>query len=218
VPVNEQEWLKSIEIDRMLECLVSRKYPDAEPCNWGNGDRKKRLFILACVSRIWNSLPAEYKAVFEMLDPNSTATDEVRRAAWNAAESVPNAKNGLLFAVGYDDIGLISYYVSKGDEVEAGNRRAEVRRQSELQHLASLLRDIFGNPFRPVALDPRWLTSTVLNLSHAIYDERTFDKMPILADALMDAGCDSEEMLAHCRGPGPHVRSCWVVDLLLGKE
>jgi hypothetical protein len=76
---------------------------------------------------------------------------------------------------------------------------------------------IFGNPFRPVTLDPRWLTSTVVDLSRIIYEERAFDKLPILADALMDAGCDSEEMLAHCRGQVPHVRGCWVVDLILGK-
>ena len=80
-----------------------------------------------------------------------------------------------------------------------------------------LLRDIFGNPFRPVEIDPRWLTSTVADLSRFIYEERAFDKMPILADALTDAGCDSEEMLNHCRADGPHVRGCWVVDLLLGK-
>jgi hypothetical protein len=83
---------------------------------------------------------------------------------------------------------------------------------------AELLRDIFGNPFRPVTLDPRWLTSTVLDLARIIYDERVYERMPILADALMDAGCDSEEILSHCRGPGPHVRGCWVVDLLLARE
>ena len=80
------------------------------------------------------------------------------------------------------------------------------------------LYDIFGNPFRPITLDPRWLTSSVLDLSRTIYDERVFERMPIIADALMDAGCDSEEIINHCRGPGPHVRGCWVVDLLLGKE
>ena len=80
------------------------------------------------------------------------------------------------------------------------------------------LRDIFGNPFRSVEIDPRWRTSNVVDLSQAIYQEQAFERMPILADALMDAGCDSEEMLNHCRGDGPHARGCWVVDLLLGKE
>jgi hypothetical protein len=82
---------------------------------------------------------------------------------------------------------------------------------------APLLRDIFGNPFRQVTLNPAWLTSTVLALATGIYEEKAFDRMPILADALQDAGCDSEEILQHCRQPGEHVRGCWVVDLL-GKE
>jgi len=82
----------------------------------------------------------------------------------------------------------------------------------------TILRDIFGNPFRPIAIDPRWLTSTVVDLASAIYQEKAFDRMPILADALMDAGCDNEEIIAHCRGEGPHVRGCWAVDLLLGKS
>ncbi|WP_439623788.1 hypothetical protein [Gemmata sp.] len=80
-----------------------------------------------------------------------------------------------------------------------------------------LVHEFFGNPFRPVALDPAWCTSTVVALARGIYDERAFDRMPILADALQDAGCDSADVLTHCRGPGPHARGCWVVDLVLGK-
>jgi hypothetical protein len=76
---------------------------------------------------------------------------------------------------------------------------------------------IFGNPFRPVAFDPTWLTSTVLALATGIYAEHAFDRMPILADALQDAGCENADILNHCRQPGDHVRGCWVVDLLLGK-
>jgi hypothetical protein len=67
-------------------------------------------------------------------------------------------------------------------------------------------------------LDPRWLTSTVVDLAKAIRDERALDRMPILADALMDAGCDNEEIIAHCRSQAPHARGCWVVDILLGAE
>jgi hypothetical protein len=81
-----------------------------------------------------------------------------------------------------------------------------------------LIRDIFGNPFRPVTLDPSWLTSTVLALANGIYAERAFDRMPILADALQDAGCGNEDILNHCRQPGEHVRGCWVVDLLTGRS
>jgi hypothetical protein len=87
-----------------------------------------------------------------------------------------------------------------------------------LQAPAELLRDIFGNPFRPVTADPSWLTSTVVALARGIYDDRAFDRLPILADALQDAGCDHADILAHCRSDDPHARGCWVVDLLLGKE
>ena len=83
---------------------------------------------------------------------------------------------------------------------------------------STILRDIFGNPFRPVAFDPAWRTSTAVGLAEAIYDERAFDRLPILADALQDAGCEDADILGHCRGDGPHVRGCWVVDLVLGKE
>jgi len=82
---------------------------------------------------------------------------------------------------------------------------------------SDLLRDIFGNPFRPVAADPSWLTSTVVELAHGVYAEKAFDRLPILADALQDAGCEQPDILAHCRQPDEHVRGCWPVDALLGK-
>ena len=85
-------------------------------------------------------------------------------------------------------------------------------------NLPHLVRCVAGNPFRPVALDPSWLTSTVVALARGIYDDRSFDRLPILADALQDAGCDSDSVLSHCRGDGPHVRGCWVVDAILGKR
>jgi hypothetical protein len=84
--------------------------------------------------------------------------------------------------------------------------------------IIQILHDIFGNPFRPVTLLPEWRTSTVLALAQGIYSDRAFDRKPILADALQDSGCDNEEILQHCRGPGPHVRGCWVCDLCLGKQ
>ncbi|MDY3561239.1 hypothetical protein R5W23_002514 [Gemmata sp. JC673] len=73
------------------------------------------------------------------------------------------------------------------------------------------------NPFRPATLPPQWRTDTVRALAAQVYESRGFSAMPILADALQDAGCDSDDILNHCRGPGPHVRGCWVVDLVLGK-
>ena len=64
----------------------------------------------------------------------------------------------------------------------------------------------------------RWRTPNVVSLAEAIYEQRAFDRLPILADALMDAGCDDADMLAHCQAGGLHARGCWVVDLILGKE
>ncbi len=90
-------------------------------------------------------------------------------------------------------------------------------RQQQFMQQANLLRDIFGNPFHPVALDPAWRTEAVVALARAVYDDRAFDRLPVLADALEDAGCADADVLAHCRGDGPHVRGCWVVDLILGK-
>ena len=138
--------------------------------------------------------------------------DEVRRTfaylspQYNgayAAQSTARKDEDLARRFGFD-------YVS--ESVPDGEQRAAIVRS---QH--ALLRDIFGNPFRPVTLDPSWLTSNVLLLAGGIYEERAFDRMPILADALQDAGCANDDVLAHCRGAGPHVRGCWVVDLLLGK-
>jgi hypothetical protein len=83
---------------------------------------------------------------------------------------------------------------------------------------AEVLRDIYGNPFRPLTTDPRWLTSTAVSLARAMYESRDFGATPVLADALEEAGCDNADLLAHCRGDGPHVRGCWVVDLVLGKQ
>jgi hypothetical protein len=81
----------------------------------------------------------------------------------------------------------------------------------------SLLREVFGNPFRPVNF-ASWRTSTALALARQIYNAREFGALPILADALQDAGCNSEDALNHCRDPNrTHVRGCWVVDGVLGK-
>jgi len=95
-----------------------------------------------------------------------------------------------------------------GDEIERG-----MREQTDL------LRDAFGNPFRPITFDPRWRTSTAIAIAQVMYESRDYSAMPILADALQDAGCDNDDILNHCRDAnGVHVRGCWVVDLVLGKE
>ncbi len=83
--------------------------------------------------------------------------------------------------------------------------------------LCDLLRCVFGNPFRKPAFPKEWRTETVTALATGVYQERAFDRLPILADALEEAGCDDPAMLTHLRGDGPHCRGCWVVDLALGK-
>jgi hypothetical protein len=82
---------------------------------------------------------------------------------------------------------------------------------------ANFLRDVFGNPFRPIAIEPCWQTPSVLECAQTIYDDRAFERMPELAHALDEVGCDDPAILEHCRGPGPHVRGCWVIDSVLNK-
>ena len=90
---------------------------------------------------------------------------------------------------------------------------------SERTRQAALLRDIFGNPFCAVAFSPSWRTDTAVALARGMYETRDFSAMPILADALQDAGCDNDDVLNHCRDAKQvHVRGCWGVDLVLGKE
>ncbi|HZT79074.1 MAG TPA: hypothetical protein VFA26_02535 [Gemmataceae bacterium] len=83
---------------------------------------------------------------------------------------------------------------------------------------AELVREIFGNPFRPVSFDPSWRTPGVLAIAQRIYEQRDFAALPILADALEEAGCTSEEVLVHLCSPDPHVRGCWALDLVMGKS
>jgi hypothetical protein len=96
-----------------------------------------------------------------------------------------------------------------------------------LREQAALLHDIFGNPFRPVALNPAWLAwqdGTIPRLAQASYEDRGLPsghldpaRLAVLADALEEAGCDNQDILSHLRGPGPHVRGCWALDLVLGR-
>jgi hypothetical protein len=97
--------------------------------------------------------------------------------------------------------------------------------RSECSYQVATLRDVFGNPFRPVAIDPAWRTATVLSLAQRGYDDRDLpaghldpDCLAILSDALEDAGCADATLLRHLRSSDPHVRGCWALDLILGKK
>jgi len=218
--MTEAEWLATDDVDLLIQQVIVICFPEAEPCNWGGGERKKQLFLLACAERIYHQLPEQYLAVFQLLDPDEEREIEsaVRQRTWDAAERLRWAADGhLLFALGYDDIGMFCRAAANVAAIGHPNIHESLI-ASELRTQASLFRDIFGNPFRPVAFDPAWRTATVTSLAQAIYADRRFGDLPILADALEDAGCTSADVLEHCRTPGEHVRGCWVVDLALGKE
>ncbi len=111
---------------------------------------------------------------------------------------------------------VANFVVRVGEELDRYNSGGGAERR-EREWLREAFHCIFGNPFRSVAFADSWRTETAVSLANGIYEERAFDRLPILADALEEAGCDHLDLLTHCRGPGPHARGCWVVDGVLGK-
>ncbi len=107
--------------------------------------------------------------------------------------------------------------VAKRDARSRGEPGIPAIQKERRQH-CHLIRDLFGNPFRPVTVDPGWRSPTVMAVAGALYEERRLQDLPVLADALEEAGCADPDILRHCRGPGPHALGCWVVDLLLEKR
>ena len=170
------------------------------------------------------------RAAVALARQSDAAWAEVERMATEVAESVTvplafDAAQTVLPLTEDARVGLASW--ERGWLPPWDQRQQEIERLREArgeQRLAQcdMLRCIFGNPIRrPPAIDPEclnWNDGTVPRIARGIYEERAFDCLPILADALLDAGCDDEELLAHLRSPGPHVRGCWAVDLILGKE
>jgi hypothetical protein len=198
-------------------------------------DRKYLLFVAACVRRIehllWPDARRTMLVLHERYADGQLTTQKESRARKNlraaARRPYPNdarGRAGAYAAAGEVVSWLLVCPLDSDPEaildgIDAALRcdpeRAE-RADREAAHQAELLRDIYGNPFRPVAFSPVWRTDTALALGRQMYEARDLGAMPILADALQDAGCDRADILDHCRGPGPHVRGCWVVDLLLG--
>lgn len=213
-PMTEAEWLACKD---PTDLLVFEEHRSA--------DRKLRLFACACVYRIWDCFWHERcraaVRVGERL-ADGGVDEEERKVALQAVQDAYREASPLPLSPTEDAI-LAARYTLVGSALlgfAAANRAASSRTTSkttEQAAQATLFRDIFGNPFRPVSLDPSWLTSTVTALAREMYESRDFTAMPILADALQDIGCDNEEVLNHCRRADPHVRGCWVVDLVLGK-
>jgi hypothetical protein len=181
--------------------------------------RKLRLLACAFCRAIWDQLTDQRcRTAVEVAEryADGLATDAERTAVQERVETA-RVDDPLRVAVRWTLTDPDPWMVGVAAEVCSYNSRS-ARPSSQLRGIhANLVRDIFGDPFRPVQLDPRWRTSTVLTLAEGIYADRAFDRLPILADALMDAGCDNDQLLDHCRGAGPHVRGCWAIDLLLGK-
>jgi hypothetical protein len=146
------------------------------------------------------------------------AWSATHNSAWSAAEGAARTSQ-VAMSSDWDAAGR------KADRTHDPADRERVgtvfRRERDLHRKAqaALLRCIFGLlPFRPATINATWQTSNVTALARSIYDDRAFDRLPILADALEDAGCDNADILQHCRSGGEHVRGCWIIDLVLGKE
>jgi hypothetical protein len=147
------------------------------------------------------------------------AERETRQAhdlAWRQGTTAWNSAGSAAIRLLSGQVGSVTIEVGK---VLRGPKASCEAVSSVRATLIPFFRDIFGNPFRPVSFSPEWRTDTALSLAKQMYESRDFSAMPILADAIQDAGCDSEDILNHCRDANqPHVRGCWVVDLVLGKE
>jgi hypothetical protein len=143
-------------------------------------------------------------------------------AAWAARDAAGAAR--WVLTVHYSTTTRLAAYAPVGekycptgvDEDDAETYRGLVSLEHKAQ--AALLREIAGNPFRPVAFDPAWRTPDAVTIAQTIYDERRFSDLPVLADALEEAGCSNPAILDHLRGPGPHPLGCWALNLILGKE
>jgi hypothetical protein len=223
--MDERGWLGRADPQKMLESLRGKA-----------SDRKLRLFAVACCRMMWAQLRDQpIRRLVEQAErfADGMATADELRAARSAAEGVlegwrtvgaplerPFHTHAALVVadVPIDPLRLCG----PGSVTAMSVYRARAARRAGQR---AMLRDILGNPFRPVTLDPSWLTPDVLSLAQAAYENRTLPagtldptRLALLADALTDAGCTDENILGHLRGEGPHVRGCFAVDLVLGRE
>jgi len=213
--MDEAEWLACTDPNPLLDFLRGKVK-----------DRKLRLFACECCRRIWRFL--------QQTDRKCVEGGEIiaEGGSYSTSRSIEYAQSeseGAALSTLEEDANLAARRAADLASTELGIEAATEGAFSEYAHRilaerhlqTSLLRCIFGPlPFRPVSLIPSWLAwsdGTVVRLAQAIFDERRYEDLPILADALEDAGCDNDDILSHLRGSGPHGRGCWVIDLLLGK-
>ena len=221
--MTEKEWLQCTEVDRLMNFSK-----DKGSC------RKYRLMVIACCRRIWHLLGKKEQAVVEtaenFLERKATAKElnacsrsrlrgPAGIAVWyvcfptNRIKSVSlNAVNTCQHAVALD---LIDRQILDVPVIDNHMGKYAVE---ERKHQLVLFHDIFGNPFHPIKIEHAWQTPTIKALAQTIYTERQFADLPILADALEEAGCSNEDILGHCRNNQEHARGCWVLDILLGKK
>lgn len=232
--ITEAEWFSCTEPAPMLKFVHGRV-----------SDRKLRLFASACCRRIEHQILDERvrealqvaEGYFDGLQPYEQALKAcmtVSAVAMEEWEGLPQGRRtGAWTARAVSDIwggrfDSVAFWVAyaAADFVDPTGSDCPSKswiqaRFEELRIQCELARDIFGNPFQASTIDScwlRWNDGTVPKIAQSIYDDRGFENMPILADALEDAGCDNEDILCHCRESREHVRGCWVIDLLLQKE
>jgi hypothetical protein len=229
--MTEAEWLAETDVSRMLRFLRDQV-----------GPRKFRLFACACCRRVWEGLsPGQRRAVelAECYADRGVRLAELKAArpgfrdepgahwaaVWAArAAAAPRDISHSAGAAARDcrDVrAALDWPTPEPPDPQRWLKAGDAIKVAEEAVQRKLLRDIFGNPFHPAAVDPGWRArqgGTAARLARGIYDEGRFADLPVLADALEEAGCADEAVLAHCRGGGPHVRGCWVLDLLLGKK
>lgn len=217
--MTEAEWLNATDPTPMLEWLGMRASP-----------RKLRLFACRCFRRI-SDIDSTIQGL-EKIEVSEEVAEgrvplrrlETLRSRWarggmSALWAAENLESAALENSSHEAAKQAVEYSAYFWEFRASEGpEMRVARANELAVLSTLLREFFGNPFRPVTIDPNWRTSTVVSIARGMYESRDFSPMPILTDALQDAGCNNEDILNHCRSAGPHVRGCWVVDLILGKS
>lgn len=212
--MTEAEWLKCEDVEKMLDYLREKATP-----------RKLRLFAFHCCRPLVPLLKSkEAKDGLEVLE--KFVEGKAHRNALSRVCGRINQKREKEYTRAIQSkqwethtcyLMLMSACQQKVDE---GARTLFLQGKFHptgyltVQTMTTFFRDIFGNPFRPTTVDLKCLTPTVNQLALAIYDDRSFDRLPILADLLQEAGCDQEEALQHLRSGSEHVRGCWALDLV----
>lgn len=218
--MTEAEWLACGDLQQLIKALRHSSH-----------DRKLRLFACACVRNVKDQLSdGPWLAAVELAErfaddvTRRVELDEMYQAttrAWGEAGYAWAAIISTGMTVLTPEAGCAALHASSHCckvGVPKGTTSRKVALAAIREHNFALFQCILGNPFRPVAFTPEWRTDTAVAIAQQMYESRDFSVMPILADALQDAGCDNDDILTHCRDTSQtHVRGCWVVDLVLGK-